>query len=159
MGNHEFDWGLDTVTAPGIANYPVICSNLFYKDTSKHVFEPYAIFEKGGVKIAFVGAVTEELPIIVLPGYIKDYNVGDIVDNVRQAARDAREKGAQIVIALIHAGDNYDSRTGPVFDVANQAGDVIDAVLGGHTHTLVNTTAANGTPVAIAGSYGRALLI
>jgi 2',3'-cyclic-nucleotide 2'-phosphodiesterase/3'-nucleotidase/5'-nucleotidase len=158
LGNHEFDWGLDTVTAPGIANYPVICSNLFYKDTSKHVFEPYAIFEKGGVKIAFVGAVTEELPIIVLPGYIKDYNVGDIVDNVRQAARDAREKGAQIVIALIHAGDNYDSRTGPVFDVANQAGDVIDAVLGGHTHTLVNTTAANGTSVAIAGSYGRGFI-
>ena len=98
------------------------------------MFEPYEIIEKDGVKIAVVGAVTEELPDIVLPGYIKDYDVGDIVDNVRQAARDARKKGAQIVIALIHAGDNLDSRTGPVFEVANQAGDVIDAVLGGHTH-------------------------
>ena len=158
LGNHEFDWGPDTVTAPGIANYPIICSNLFYKGTSKNVFEPYAIFEKDGMKIAFVGAVTEELPNVVLPDHIKDYEVGNIVENVRQAARDAREKGAQIVIALIHAGDNNDSRTGPVFDVANQAGDVIDAVLGGHTHTLVNTTAANGTPVAIAGSYGRGFI-
>ena len=43
-------------------------------------------------------------------------------------------RGAQIVIALIHAGDNYDSKTGPVFDVANQLGGVIDAVLGGDTH-------------------------
>jgi 2',3'-cyclic-nucleotide 2'-phosphodiesterase/3'-nucleotidase/5'-nucleotidase len=158
LGNHEFDWELDTVTAPGIANYPIICSNLFYKGTSRHVFEPYEIIEKDGVKIAVVGAVTEELPDIVLPGYIKDYDVGDIVDNVRQAARDARKKGAQIVIALIHAGDNLDSRTGPVFEVANQAGDVIDAVLGGHTHNPVNTTAANGTPVAIAGSYGRGFI-
>ena len=42
--------------------------------------------------------------------------------------------------------------------MANQAGDVIDAVLGGHTHNPVNTTAANGTPVAIAGSYGRGFI-
>jgi 2',3'-cyclic-nucleotide 2'-phosphodiesterase/3'-nucleotidase/5'-nucleotidase len=158
LGNHEFDWGLDTVTAPGIAGYPIICSNLFYKGTSKHVFEPYEIFEKDGVKIAVVGAVTEELPNVVLPGYVKDYDVGAIVDNVIKAARDAREKGAQIVIALIHDGDNNDSRTGPAFDVANHAGDVIDAVLGGHTHTLVNTTAANGTPVAIAGAHGRGFI-
>ena len=158
LGNHEFDWGLDTVTAPGIAGYPVVCSNLFYKGTGKHVFEPYEIFEIDGVKIAVVGAVTEELPIVVLPGYVKDYDVGGIVDNVRQAAREAREKGAQIVIALIHGGDNYDSRTGPVFDVANQLGDDIDAVLGGHTHNLVNTTAANGTPVAIAGANGKGFI-
>lgn len=86
------------------------------------MFDPYKIFEKDGVKIAVVGAVIEELPNIVLADYIKDYDVGNIVDNVRQAAQDARAKGAQIVIALIHAGDNYDSKTGPVFDVANQLG-------------------------------------
>jgi 2',3'-cyclic-nucleotide 2'-phosphodiesterase/3'-nucleotidase len=161
LGNHEFDWGLATVTGPGITNYPIICSNLLYKDTNKRVLEPYEIFEKDGVKIAVVGAVTKELPNIVLADHIKDYDVGCIVDNVRQAAQDARAKGAQIVIALLHDGDNYDSKTGPVFDVANQlggAGGVVDAVLGGHTHDLVNTTAANGTPVAIAGSYGKGFI-
>lgn len=161
LGNHEFDWGLDTVTRPGIANYPIICSNLYYKDTNKLVFDPYEIFERDGVKFAVVGAITEELPSVVLADYVKDYTVGSIVENVRKAAQDARSKGAQIVIALIHEGDNYDGKTGPVFDIANQlggAGGVVDAVLGGHTHNLVNTTAANGTPVAIAGYHGKGFI-
>ncbi|MFA4886448.1 MAG: 5'-nucleotidase C-terminal domain-containing protein, partial [Desulfotomaculaceae bacterium] len=161
LGNHDFDWGLDTVTEPGIANYPIICANLLYKGTNERVFDPYKIFEKDGVKIAVVGAVTEELTNIVLADYVKDYNVGSIVDNVEQAANDARAKGAQIVIALIHAGDNRNIKTAPVFDVANQlggAGGVVDAVLGGGSHDLVNTTAANGTLVAIAGSYGKGFI-
>ncbi len=28
LGNHEFDWGLDTVTRNVVADYPHICSNL-----------------------------------------------------------------------------------------------------------------------------------
>ncbi len=161
LGNHDFDWGLDTVTKPGIANYPIICANLLDKGTNERVFEPYKIFEKDGVKIAVVGAVTEELMNIVLADYVKDYKVGSIVDNVEQAAKEARAKGAQIVIALIHAGDNRNLKTAPVFDVANQlggAGGVVDAVLGGGTHDLVNTTAANGTTMAIAGSYGKGFI-
>lgn len=161
LGNHDFDWGLDTVTKPGVANYPIICANLLYKDTDMRVFDPYKIFEKDGVKIAVVGAVTEELTNIVLADYVKDYNAGSIVDNVEQAAQDARAKGAQIVIALIHAGDNRNIKTAPVFDVANQlggAGGVVDAVLGGGYHDPVNTTAANGTPVAVAGSYGKGFI-
>ncbi|WP_161486054.1 5'-nucleotidase C-terminal domain-containing protein [Desulfotomaculum copahuensis] len=164
LGNHEFDWGLDTVTkdvTPGVANYPIICSNLFYKGTKNRVFDPYEIFTKDGVKIAVVGAITEDLPDIVLADNVKDYDVGSIVDNIRQAAQDARTNGAQIVIALLHAGDNYDSKTGPVFDVANQLGGpggLVDTVLGGHTHDLVNTTAANGTPVAIANCYGKGFI-
>lgn len=161
LGNHEFDWGLDTVTRTNIANYPVICSNLFYKGTNNRVFNPYEIFEKDGVKIAVVGAITEELPNLVLPDCVQDYEVGSIVENVREAAQDARANGCRMVIALIHAGDNADGKTGVVFDVANQlggAGGVVDAVLGGHTHNLVHTTAANNTPIAIAGSNGKGFI-
>ncbi|MDD4239295.1 MAG: 5'-nucleotidase C-terminal domain-containing protein [Desulfotomaculaceae bacterium] len=161
LGNHEFDWGLDTLTKSTITNYPFICSNLFYKGTNNLVFAPYEIFIKDGVKIAVVGAITEDLSTLVVEDYVKDYDVGSIVDNVKQAAQDARANGAQIVVALLHAGDNYDNQTGPVFDVANQLGGaegLIDAVLGGHTHNLVNTAAANGTPVAIANYNGKGFI-
>jgi len=161
LGNHEFDWGLDTVTGSKVAGYPVICSNLFYKGTANHVFDPYKIFVKDGVKIAVVGGVTEDLQDLVLADNFQNYDVGSMVENVRRAAQDARAQGAQIVIALIHAGDNCDSKTGPVFDVADQlgsAGGVVDAVLGGHTHNVVTAAAANGTPVAIAGCYGKGFI-
>ena len=158
LGSHEFDWGLDTVTGSGTAKYPIICSNLFYKGTNKRVFEPYKILKKDGVKIAVVGAIGEDLPNIVLADLIKDYDAGSIVDNVSQAAMDARAKGAQIVIALIHAGDNSDDKTGPVFDVTNRLGGAVDAVLGGETLDVVNTAAANGTPVAIATAFGEGFI-
>ncbi len=160
LGNHEFDWGLETVIRPDVANYPFICSNLFYKDTNQLVFDPYKIIERDGVKIAFVGAITEETPAIVLPDLVKDYDFGNVVGNVGRAAREARAKGAQIVIALIHDGDKDDNATGPIFDVAGQLGGaagVVDAVLGGHTHNVVTAT-ANGTPVAIAGSNGKGFI-
>lgn len=83
------------------------------------------------------------------------------MENVGQAAREARAAGAQIVIALLHAGDNDDGKTGPVFAAANQlgsAGGVVDAVLGGDSHNIVNTTAANGTPVTIAGYNGKGFI-
>ncbi|MGI6711837.1 MAG: 5'-nucleotidase C-terminal domain-containing protein [Bacillota bacterium] len=161
LGNHEFDWGLDTVIKTDTPKYPVICANLFYKGTNQLVFDPYRIFDLNGVKIAVVGAVIEELPNIVLPDYVKSYEVGSIVEGVKDSAQDARAKGAQIVIALIHSGDDYNGKTGPVFDLANQLGGlggVIDAVLGGHTHNQLVVVAANGTPVVIAGSSGQGFI-
>ncbi len=161
LGNHEFDWGLDTVAGANISACPVVCSNLFYKGTKKLVFDPYKIFEKDGEKIAVVGGVTEDLPDLVSAENFRDYDVGGLVENVGQAAQDARSKGARIVVALIHAGDNHDGKTGPVFDVAGKlggAGGVVDAVLGGHTHDIVTAAAANGTPVAIANCYGKGFI-
>lgn len=161
LGNHEFDWGLDTVTRNVVADYPHICSNLFYKGTNNRVFDPYKIFEKDGVKIAVVGAITEELPDLVRADYVEDYEVRSIIDNVGEAAEDARANGCRIVIALLHEGDNLDGKTGVVFDVADQLGGpggVVDAVLGGHTHNLVNTVAANYTPVAVAETHGKGFI-
>ncbi|MDP4090525.1 MAG: metallophosphoesterase [Bacillota bacterium] len=58
LGNHEFDWGLDTIAnTMRDAKYNIICANLYNKNADgsngTRVFDPYKIVEKDGVRIAF----------------------------------------------------------------------------------------------------------
>ncbi len=159
LGNHEFDWGLDKVSKNVEAKYPLICANLYNKGTTTPALLPYKIFAKDGVKIGVIGAVTETTPGIVLYDYIKNYDVGQIVPAVNQAAADARAEGAQIVIALIHEGITPTSpyNSGPLLDIANQLTGV-DAVLGGHSHVYAQLTASNGIPVVEGNCNGKGFI-
>jgi len=60
LGNHEFDWGLNTVTAyfddnseNGEANFPLLGANVFYEGTTNipEGIDPYVIIERAGLKI------------------------------------------------------------------------------------------------------------
>lgn len=159
VGNHEFDWGLDKVTSISqsvYSNYPFVCANLFYKGTNNTVFDPYKIFTLDGEKIAVVGGITEDTPNIVLSDNIASYDVRSNVTCINAAAADARAHGAQVVLALIHEGDNNNNGTsGPIVDIAkNLTG--VDAVLGGHSHTIVNTTVTTNSGVTIPLEIGNA---
>ncbi len=159
LGNHEFDWGLDTIinTSMKGAKYSIVCSNLYDKATGKRVFDPYKIIEKDGVKIGIIGGITNETPTIVLPKYVEPYKFTDLADEINSSAAEARSKGADIVVALIHEGGvvgNDGTKSGPVFEIAKKLNGV-DAILGGHTHTIVNSISDNGIPIFIANSSGK----
>ena len=159
LGNHEFDWGLDTIinTTMKGANYSIVCANLYNKNTGKRVFNPYKIITKDGVKIAFIGAITLETPTIVTPAYVADYKFTDAAEEINSVAKQIKdEKLADVIIAVIHAG-SMDGKTGEAFDIANKLVGV-DAVLGGHTHTKVYASAANGIPVYVGNCNGKGFI-
>ena len=158
LGNHEFDWGLDTTintTMKGAA-YSIVCSNLYNKQTGKRVFEPYKIIAKDGIKIAIIGGITQETETSVSPKYVKDYEFKDLGTEINSIANQIKqEKLADVTIALVHEGDNGDNATGPVFDLANKLQNV-DAVFGGHSHTKTATIAkTTNIPVFIGASNGK----
>lgn len=164
LGNHEFDWGLQKIASidgsSAAAHYPILCANLFRKgDTNRPVFDPYKIFALDGVNVAVIGGITETAPGIILAANISGYEVQDNVICINKYAQQARKEGAQIVIALIHEGDDYNNgASGPIVDIAHKLKGV-DAVLGGHTHSIVQTTVVNGDgkgiPLAIANYNGK----
>jgi len=148
LGNHEFDWGLDKVTgingSSTAAQYPILCANLVRKnDAFTPVFSPYKIFSLDGVKVAVIGGITERAARSVTAANFSGYAVLNDVDCINKYARQARNNGAQIVIALLHGGDNFNKgASGPIVDIAHELVGV-DAVLGGHTHTVAQTMVAN----------------
>ncbi|OOM79199.1 5'-nucleotidase C-terminal domain-containing protein [Clostridium sp. BL-8] len=158
LGNHEFDWGLDTTlntTMKGAA-YSIVCSNLYDKQSGKRVFDPYKIINKDGVKIAIIGGITLETETSVSPKYVKDYEFKDLASEINSVAAQIKQsKLADVIIALVHEGDKGDNATGPVFDLANKLQNV-DAVFGGHSHTKTAAIAqTTKIPVYIGGSNGK----
>ena len=158
LGNHEFDWGLDTVinTTMKDAKYSIICANLYDKTTSKRVFEPYKIIEKDGVKIGLIGAITPSTATKVLAKYMQNYDIKDIASEINGLVSEVKSKGANVVLAVIHEGDNLDGKTGPIFDIANKLIG-IDALFGGDSHSILNTT-INGIPSYIANNAGKGFI-
>ncbi|MCK9824663.1 bifunctional metallophosphatase/5'-nucleotidase [Nocardioides cavernae] len=120
----------------------------------------------GGVKVGFVGAVTEDLPALVSPSGIADLSVQPIVREVNEGAAELKTAGADVVIMLVHEGaatTNVASLSdGSAFAqiVAGVSPDV-SAIISGHTHLAYNHTDPNadtlGRPVVSAGQYGTNL--
>ncbi|OPH56354.1 hypothetical protein BC351_28045 [Paenibacillus ferrarius] len=156
LGNHEFDWGLDPITKNVPAQYPMLAANLYDKNTDQPVLDSYKVFVKDGVKIAIIGAVTQDTQY-ALPGTVDAYNIKDVADEVNKAAVKARADGARIVVANIHEEFSEENDfSGPIIDITNKLVGV-DAVLGAHAHRNLKTT-VNNIPLIIGRDRGKDLV-
>jgi len=140
IGNHEFDNGLVGISSQmGHMNFPFINSNYDFTGT---VLEgkilPYKTFNKGGIKIGIFGLGIE------LEGLVSSKNYEDIVyiDPIFMAEKMVailkEKEQCDLVICLSHLG--YSSNSGGMCDMKlakNTSG--IDVILGGHSHTLLET--------------------
>ncbi|MFD5224687.1 ExeM/NucH family extracellular endonuclease [Microbacterium sp. NPDC058342] len=167
-GNHEFDQGWEDLRdrVQGLADWEYISSNVFLTQTGEPALAPAWVKEVDGVRVGFVGAVTEELDSLVSPEGIKGLEVRSIADSVNDVADDLRDGDASngeadVVILLVHEGaateavDSItpDSALGEV--VYGVDGDV-DAIVSAHTHLAYNHV-IDGRPVVSAGQYGENL--
>ncbi|MFV0428017.1 MAG: bifunctional metallophosphatase/5'-nucleotidase [Arachnia sp.] len=175
VGNHEFDKGWAALSARitgGDFDMPISGANVYDAGTTT-VASPlveYSLFTKGGVTIAFIGAVTSELPSLVSPAGIADLSVGDPVAQVNRVAAqlvdgDESNGEAEIIIASIHegAGDGSSDAASQAaasadFDnIYSHISDDIDVVFNGHTHQIYTWQTASGAELVQAGQYGSNL--
>lgn len=157
VGNHEFD------KPPAVldkqrrwVDFPMLAVNI-YKDGAR-LFEPYRIFDRGGWRIAVVGATTEDTRKFVLQANIAGVEFRKPADEIAKVLPELRAK-ADMIIAATHMGHYTDGRSG-----VNAPGDVelaravkgIDLIVGGHSQNPVCMLAENqrndayvpGTPCA-----------
>jgi 2',3'-cyclic-nucleotide 2'-phosphodiesterase (5'-nucleotidase family) len=152
LGNHNFDAGLgrlqghidlagDTSGAvPGTAfNY--LSANLKNVEDNLVGIEKMKIYNVGGVKVAIIGITNPEAPGLVFPGSFGTIEITDPVAAANQTRAVARKAGAQVVIALIHAGITNASGTGsgPLVDFANGVTG-FDLIVGDHTDFQYSAT-------------------
>lgn len=167
-GNHEFDKGwadLRDRVQPR-ANWEYISANVFLSDSGEHALAPFWVTEKAGVRVGFIGAVTEELPMIVTPSGIAELETRNIVDSVNAAAaalRDGDERNgeADVLVLLVHEGaatTGLESITpdSPLGRIAYGADPGIAAIVSAHSHLAYNHV-IQGRPVVAAGKYGEDL--
>lgn len=142
LGNHEFDWGLDTVTeyfnpqTTGLkANFPALGANIFLSGTTtrpNHV-DAYTIVQKGDVKVGIIGVMGFGLESSIAQSRIDGYYFADPVIWVEHHARELRQNhGVHVVIAVVHGSSDYTNQ-----GIASLSGDArVDATFNGHSHQL-----------------------
>ncbi|MBL0407487.1 5'-nucleotidase C-terminal domain-containing protein [Microvirga aerilata] len=126
-GNHEFDLGPDAFRARmAEAKFDVLATNIVDGNGLPANTKPDKMVEVQGVKIGFFGLTTEDTPIASSPGTIK---FSPTIDTARAKAKELREKGADIVVAIAHTPLEVD------MIIARSAG--VDVIIGGHDEHLL----------------------
>ena len=168
IGNHEFDWSLDTLRARmSEAKYPFLSANITNAaGTARPEWAtPWKLVTKNNVKIALIGLTTTETPTSTASRNIQGLAFGDGAQAIKRYLPEARA-AADYVIVVAHAGAVCDSSTGggntaschgEILDVARQLDSgSVDLIVAGHTHLRVNTT-VHGIPIVEAQSSGRSI--
>jgi 5'-nucleotidase len=170
FGNHEHDRNLAHVQKIiAASDFQWVASNyssLEPLQSGSKAAKAFHIVERGGVKVGFVGANTEETKEQIFPGNLtfngKDLVISANVDGVNAAIKQAKAAGADFVVALLHQGwqENRDGEAkGKLIDLAKQIKGAA-VVFGGHSHqtyssALPGNAAVNGALVAMVRNAGQ----
>ncbi|MCM1373081.1 MAG: bifunctional metallophosphatase/5'-nucleotidase [Bacteroides sp.] len=144
LGNHEFDFGVPRLRQlMAESGLPVVSLNLRTLPGDSLLFTPYIVRDYGDIRIAFLGVVTpESLLSEAYSFYDSDGNQlydlcqTRIIDEVQETVDLVRSRGADYVILLSHLGEASAKgfiTSGEVIAATHG----IDAVLDGHTHSVV----------------------
>ena len=162
LGNHEFDWGQDTLRARmREARYPILGANVTDAAGKDVAWIPDdTIVTAGSLRVGIVGVATVYTPTTTKPSNVADLRFVDPIPIVNRSAKALRARGAQVVVVVAHAGAFCDAEPpacrGEIVDLARGLTERVDAIVSGHTHSPV-TTVVNGVPIVQARSHGSAL--
>ncbi len=140
IGNHETDYGLaHLLFLEKCAKFPIINANLYIKTNHARLFKPHTIIEVDGMKILFIGILTEQ----VLSQTKNDGIIGSFV-NIEEAAAEVGKicntynaTDIDFTVLLTHIGFEEDQKLAAQLDPAWG----VDVIIGGHSHTLIDKPA------------------
>jgi 2',3'-cyclic-nucleotide 2'-phosphodiesterase/3'-nucleotidase len=152
IGNHDFNYGLDFLRrALKGATFPYVNANVYVDDKNrdtdqaKHAFTPYVLLDRQlvdaqgkhhSIKIGIIGFAPPQIMQWDKTNLEGKVIARDVVETARKYVPLMRAQGAQLVIAIPHAG----FEKGPVGSFSENAVGAltevpgIDAVLFGHAH-------------------------
>ncbi|ARC17970.1 bifunctional UDP-sugar hydrolase/5'-nucleotidase UshA [Vibrio parahaemolyticus] len=144
LGNHEFDNPLDVLfKQQDWANFPMLSANIYDKKTGKRLFQPYAMFNKQGIKIAVIGLTTEDTAKLGNPEFIGQVDFRDPKVEAKELIAELKKtENPDLIFAVTHMGHYENGNRG-----INAPGDValarylnegdLDMIVGGHSQEPV----------------------
>lgn len=162
IGNHDLDWSPDTLrNRMAEARYPWLAANIFDSATGVRPgwAVPWQMVQAGPNRVAVVGYITAETGRIVAKQNIAGLRFGAGAASILDVIEAARAERPDFTILLTHAGGRCDSApcAGEVLELARELPPgAVDAIVSGHTHTLLDSEAA-GIPIVQARSNGTAV--
>ncbi|ATB49539.1 bifunctional metallophosphatase/5'-nucleotidase [Corallococcus macrosporus] len=176
IGNHEFDYGpvgpgsmakrpgddpLGALKARiGQARFPMLSANLRDAATGKPPDwtgnDGTYLLEVKGVKVGILGLSTEATPKVTNPANVESLRFLPLAPAALEASRSLRARGAEVVVAVAHAGGKCTDLNNPRDTSSCDQGDAeilsmvkrlplgtLDAIVAGHTHQTMGHFFAN----------------
>ncbi|SIQ77948.1 5'-nucleotidase C-terminal domain-containing protein [Halanaerobium kushneri] len=139
LGNHEFNFGLETqqeILAD--AEFPILSANTIVKETGETFAKPYTIKEIDGIKVGILGLTTPNIPIWD-GDKVESLEFKDM-DQVAAEYIPELEEKADVIIALVHAGleGRHDKSGGDKASKIAENNPEIDLMITAHDHETVN---------------------
>ncbi len=153
LGNHEFDYGKDTVKrCAQEAKFPVVSAN---------ILENGEVFLNGingnngcnfikeieGKRIGFFGITTEETTRTTIPPNLEGIEFKDELETAREEVKKLKSENVDAIVGIVHIG--VESSTLITSREIAKNVDGIDLLIDGHSHTKmtekVNNTIINQT--------------
>lgn len=144
IGNHEFDNPLSVLRQQQKwAKFPLLSANIYQKSTGKRLFQPYALFNRVGLKIAVIGLTTDDTAKIGNPEFFTDMEFHKPAAEAKAVVEELRKnEKPDVIIAATHMGHYDNGNHG-----SNAPGDVemarelpagyLDMIVGGHSQDPV----------------------
>ncbi len=153
LGNHETDYGIaHLLFIEKCAKFPIINANLHIKTNGARLFKPHYIAEVDGMKILFIGIITEE----VITQTKNDGIIGSFVD-INEAAQEVGKIcdtynaiDIDFTVLLTHIGFEEDKKLAEKLDPAWG----VDVIIGGHSHTFIDEPAVVNNIVIVQAGTG-----
>ena len=132
LGNHEFDNGIDDMTARvRRIKCPVVVANYDFSQVGLGRYvKPYAILHKAGMKIGVIGLMPDISSLVTseVSRKLQAFDRTEVVN--KWASYLKEEKKCDLVILLTHIGYGDDKQ------LSEQTRGV-DVIVGGHSHTFL----------------------
>jgi len=158
LGNHEFNKGPENLARVlDQLDTRVVSGSLDLSGSAElgERVEDTVVLDVGGTQVGIVSALATDTAETSSPG--PDVVFMDEVEALQQDVDTLREQGVEVILALTHVGFPADQRIA-------EAVDGIDAIIGGHSHTLFGgedgeayPTMVNDTPIVQAYAYSKYL--
>lgn len=141
LGNHEFDHGQAFLgRMVDSMDFGVVCANVVSDTCTFPKLPPYTIVDKDGLRIGFVGVVTNYEGPGHPAGNASSFAGLEFPDPQQMAVKYAAElrPKVDVLVLVSHMGDDRDA------ELLAGGASQYDVVIGGHTHEQVDTL-INGT--------------
>ena len=165
IGNHEFDFGQDTLRMRlKELRYAVLGANVRGADGQPLPWlRADTVVERGGVRIGIIGTAGEHTGTTTKARNVRQLRFLDPAPIISERVRALRAAGAQVVISVVHDGARCDREapdvcSGGGLEIIEKLTDTPDLFVMGHSHTNV-VIRRRGMPVVQTSSSGRAIAV
>ncbi|MCH5185694.1 MAG: bifunctional metallophosphatase/5'-nucleotidase [Oscillospiraceae bacterium] len=154
-GNHEFDYGLERFAElRKQAEFPIISANTYSGDAllcadndSKDRNGANVMIEKDGIKVGIFALTTRNTVTSTKPENLAGIEFKDEIETAKEQTAALEKDGADVIIAITHMGVMKDVACTSEELAEAMADTGLDAIIDGHSHTVVNERIGNITIV------------